>query len=215
MKYSKSDSEYFRNKKGGGLETNGKLNAANFSRSEIVELKEMNSSNNNTTKIKPIKIMVKKKSGVKSFFGKFFDDEHYIFFGLNQETGIYEYVIYLNPDFSPSGSSPIICKKRNDDGTIVELNHEKFLDINIRELSILIYNLLLKHQQNDKLLHENFFIYLLQFVLPSILKKSNSVNNKNLKDIIGKIKEKKKEIFGNHILPNNNNNNEPALPPRR
>ena len=143
--------------------------------------------------------------------------EHYIFFGLNQETGIYEYVIYLNPDFSSSGGSPIICKKRNDDGTIVELNHEKFLDINIRELSILIYNLLLKHQQNDKLLHENFFIYLLQFVLPSILKKSNSVNNKNLKDIIGKIKEKKKEIFGNrfgnHILPNNNS--EPALPPKR
>ena len=34
MKYSKLGSEYFRNKKGGGLETNGKLNAANFSRNE-------------------------------------------------------------------------------------------------------------------------------------------------------------------------------------
>ena len=70
MKYSKSDSEYFRNKKGGGLEKNGKLSESNFSRSESVELKEMNSSNNNssnnnTTKIKPIKIMVKKNQKLK------------------------------------------------------------------------------------------------------------------------------------------------------
>jgi len=222
MKYSKSDSEYFRNKKGGGLETNGKLNAANFSRSKNNRLKEINIRENENTlelpemnssgkyKINPIKIMVKKK-----LFGA---NEHYIFFGLNRETGIYEYVIYLNPDFSPSGGSPIICKKRNDDGTIVEIKHEMFLDINIRELSILIYNLLLKHQQNNKLLHENFFIYLLDFVLPLILKKYKKVNNENLHNIVGKIKEKKKEIFGNRfgnvILPNNNNS-EPALPPRR
>ena len=122
--------------------------------------------------------------------------------------------MYVNPDFAGyklNAGLPIICKKREDNGTIIDVTPEQFLNINIKELSILIYNLLLKHQQNDKLLHENFFIYLLQFVLPSILKKLNSVNNKNLKDIIDKIKDKKKEIFGNrfgnHILPNNTNNN--------
>ena len=43
------------------------------------EFQEMNSFNNKI-KIKPIKIMVKKKSKLKSFLGKLFDDEHYIFF---------------------------------------------------------------------------------------------------------------------------------------
>lgn len=214
MKYSKSDSEYFRNKKGGGLETYGILNAANFSRNEKNRLKEINIRKNANTlelpemnrngkyKIKPIKIMVKKNL--------LSANEHYIFFGLNRETGIYEYVIYLNPDFSRSGGggSPIICKKRNDDGTIVELNHEQVLAINIRELSILIYNLLLKHQQNKKLLHENFFIYLLQFVLPHILEKSKSVNNENLHNIVGKIQE-----IVDDTPPNNTNNL--ALPPKR
>ena len=73
MKYSKSDSEYFRNKKGGGLETNGKLNAMNFSRNNKNRLKEINIRENANTlelpemntngkyKINPIKIMVKKK----------------------------------------------------------------------------------------------------------------------------------------------------------
>ena len=213
MKYSKSDSEYFRNKKGGSLETNGKLNSSNFSRNEKNRLKEINIRKNANTlelpemntngkyKINPIKIMVKKNL--------LSANEHYIFFGLNRETGIYEYVIYLNPDFSSSGGgSPIICKKRNDDGTIVEIKHENVLDINIRELSILIYNLLLKHQQNKKLLHENFFIYLFGFVLPHILEKSKSVNNENLHYIVGKIKK-----IVDDTPPNNTNNL--ALPPKR
>jgi len=71
MKYSKSDSEYFRNKKGGGLETNGKLNSSNFSREtnkskEFFSLKNANThelpemNTNGKYKINPIKIMVKK-----------------------------------------------------------------------------------------------------------------------------------------------------------
>ena len=64
MKYYKLGSEYFRNKKGGGLGTNGKLNAANFS-NETVELQEMNSSNK---KINPIKIMVKKIQDLHLYF---------------------------------------------------------------------------------------------------------------------------------------------------
>ena len=104
MKYSKSDSEYFKNKKGGGLETNGTLNATNFSRNNKNRLKEINIRKNAKTleltemntngkyKINPIKIMVKKNL--------LSTNEHYIFFGLNRSTGIYEYVCYVNPKFS-------------------------------------------------------------------------------------------------------------------
>ena len=212
MKYSKSVSEYFRNKKGGGLETNGTLNATNFSRNNKNRLKEINIRKNASTlelpemntngkyKINPIKIMVKKNL--------LSANEHYIFFGLNRSTGIYEYVCYVNPKFS-NGGSPIICKKRIDDGNIVELTNEQFLNINIRELSILIYNLLIKHQQNTKLLDTNFLQYLLDYVFPKILEKSSHINNKNLNDIVGKIKE-----IADDTPPNNTNNNV-ALPPRR
>ena len=208
MKYSKLGSEYFRNKKGGGLGTNGKLNAANFS-NETVELQEMNSSNK---KINPIKIMVKKNSGFTSLFRKLFKshDEHYVFFGLNSDTGIYEYVMYVNPDFAGyklNPGLPIICKKREGDGTIIDVTPENFLNINIRELSILIYNLLLRHQQNNILLDQTFFKYLLDFVFPKILEKSSTVNNKNLNDIIDKIKN----ILKNQ---NNNANNNVKLPKR-
>jgi hypothetical protein len=139
------------------------------------------------------------------------------FFGYNPETSIYKYVCYVNPDFSdfnPNSGSPIMCKQK-DDGTIVVLTHEQFLNINIRELSILIYNLLLRHQENNLSLDQIFFKYLLDFVLPKILEKYKSVNNKNLHDIVGKIKKILR-------IPNNTNNsefptrnNDTTLPPRR
>ena len=211
MKYSKLGSEYFRNKKGGGLETNGKLNNSNFSAQEV-ELNEINSSNSSNNRIKPIKIMVKKKSGFKSLFRKLFKshDEHYVFFGFNKKSGIYEYVMYVNPDFAGyklNPGLPIICKKIEGGGTIIDVTPENFLNINIRELSILIYNLLLRNQQNNILLDETFFKYLLDFVFPKILEKSSTVNNKNLNDIIDKIKNILKK-------PNNNANNNIKLPIR-
>jgi hypothetical protein len=139
---------------------------------------------------------------------------------LNRETGIYEYVIYLNPKFASNGGSPIMCKKRNDDGSIVELTHDEVLNINIRELSILIYNLLLINQQNNKLLHQYFFKYLLDHVLPKIFEKYKSVNNHNLRDIVGKIKKIlniQNNTNNNTALPQKKNNtyNNVALPPRR
>ena len=227
MKYSKSDSEYFRNKKGGGLQTNGKLNAANFSNQENkrglnrrhtnpVELQEMNSSNNNNITIKPIKIMVKKKSGIKKLLGKFVSDEHYIFFGLNPITGIYEYVCYVNQDFGQLSTtgSPIICKKRDENGRIVDITHHHFLEINVQELSILVYRLLLIREKNKDFLNEEFFTYLSQFVIPIIL--NTEIHNKNYMYIVGTIKRILR-------IPNNTNNpeipnrinNDPALPPRR
>ena len=222
MRYSKSDSEYFRNKKGGDLETNGELNSENFCNkknsrglsrrnTKPAEFQEMNSFNNKI-KIKPIKIMVKKKSKFKSFFGKLFDDEQYIFFGLNQKTGIYEYVIYVNKDLSQLSISgtPIICKKRKDDGTIVELTHHEFLNINVKELSILVYHLLLIRKKNNDFIDEKFFIYLYQFVIPIIL--HAEIHNKNNISIVHKIKEILK-IKNN--TNNANNANNATLPPRR
>ena len=204
MRYSKSYSEYFRNKKGGGLETNGTLNASNFSmNTKPVELEEMNSSNN-TSKIKPIKIMVKKKSIFKKLLGKFASDEHYIFFGFNPETGIYEYVIYVNQDFgqlSTTGSL-IICKKRDENGRIVDITHHHFLKINVQELSILVYRLLLIREKNKDFLNEEFFTYLSQFVIPIIF--NTEIHNKNYMDIIRKIKTMLRII----------NNNEAGLPQR-
>jgi hypothetical protein len=215
MKYSKSDSEYFRNKKGGGLETNGKLNNSNFSAQEV-ELNEIGSSTK--IKIKPIKIMVKKKSKFNEFRKKLPNflkskDEHYVFFGFNPQNDIYEYVMYVNPDFAGyklNPGLPIICKKREDNGTIIDVTPEQFLNINIKELSILIYNLLLRNQQNNILLDQTFFKYLLDFVFPKILEKSSTVNNKNLDDIIVKIKNILKNQKNN--ANNNANNNNIKLP---
>lgn len=218
MKYSKSVSEYFRNNKGGGLETNGKLNEANFSNKENsrgltrrntkpAEFQEMNSLNNKI-KIKPIKIMVKKKLGFKGFLGKFVSDEHYIFFGFNPKTGIYEYVIYVNQGFSQLNTtgSPIICTRRKNDGTIVELTHHQFLEIDVQELSILVYRLLLIRKKNNDFLDEEFFRYLSQFVIHKIL--NTEIHNNNYMYIVDEIKK---------FLPkrNNNVNNDPVLPPRR
>jgi hypothetical protein len=227
MKYSKSDSEYFRNKKGGGLETNGKLNNRNFSRNEresytnkfsiisnnkfdrklteinphknktMTELSEMNSSGK--YKIKPIKIMVKKNL--------LSANEHYIFFGLNRENGIYEYVMYVNRNLGQLNTtgSPIICKKREENGRIVELTHKQFLKINVNELSILFYHLLLISKKNKDFIDKKFFDYLYQFVLPIIL--NTNVHNNNYKYIVGEIKKML------HFPPNNNTNN-PELPKR-
>ena len=216
MKYSKSDSEYFRNKKGGGLQTNGKLSAENFG-NQVVELNEINSSNNRI-KIKPIKIMVKKKSKFNDFRKKLPNflkskDEHYIFFGLNPRTGIYEYVIYVNQGFSQLNTtgSPIICKRREKDGTIVNVTHVQFIHINIKELSILVYHILLIRKKNKDFLNEEFFRYLSQFVIPIIL--DTEIHNTNYTYIVDKIKK----FLRNPELPkrNNNVNNDPALPPRR
>lgn len=204
MKYYKSNN----NKKGGKLEINGILSKENFNRNtKPVELKEMNSQSNNKTKINPIKIMVKKKS----FFKKFSSDEHYIFFGYDREKDTYEYVCYVNQEFSdynPNSGLPITCEQRKDDGTIVKLTHDEFLNINIKELSILVYHLILRYKENPKFIDEKFHMYISMFILPKILEKSKAVNNKNLSDIVNKIKT----IAG---IKNKNNKNVNELPKRR
>lgn len=209
MKYSKLGSEYFRNKKGGGLETNGKLNKANFSAQEV-ELNEIGSSNN---RIKPIKIMVKKKSKFNEFRKKLPNflkskDEHYVFFGFNPQNGIYEYVMYVNQDLGQLNTtgSPIICKKREENRRIVELTHQQFLEIDVNELSILFYHLLLISKKNKDFINEKFFEYLFQFVIPIIL--GAEVHNNNYKYIVGEIKKMLR-------FPNNANNNNLELPKRK
>ena len=167
----------------------------------------MTSQSNNKTKIKPIKIMVKKKS----FLKRFSSDEHYIFFGYDPDKDTYKYVCYVNQNFSesnPNSGSPITCEKRNDDGEIVKLTHAEFLDINIKELSILVYHLILRYKENPKFIDKKFHEYISMFILPKILEKSKTVNNKNLSDIVNEIKK----MIG--IKNKNQNKNVNELPKR-
>ena len=121
--------------------------------------------------------------------------------------------MYVNQDFSQLNTtgSPIICKKREENGRIVELTHHQFLEIDVQELSILVYRLLLILKKNEDFLNEKFFTYLSQFVIPIIL--DTEIHNTNYTYIVDKIKK----FLRNPELPkrNNNVNNDPALPPRR
>lgn len=154
--------------------------------------------------------MVKKKS----FFKKFSSDEHYIFFGYNPENdNTYEYVCYVNQEFSdhnPNSGSPITCEQRQDNGRIVKLTHDEFLNINIKELSILVYHLALIYKENPNLIDKAFHRYISMFILPKIIEIYKSINNKNLSDIVDKIKL----VIGIKNIKKNNNN-VLELPPRR
>ena len=200
MKYSKSESAYFRSSKkenpvkGGKLKEDGRLDTKNFNKNTInnppvpiqlfktkrksnhnfeVELSEMNSSSlNNSVKfevklsemnssslnnsVKPIKIILQKRT-----------NEPYIFFGYNDKTGKYRYVLHNKSGIFTS-KYPIKCNKLEDNEDIVELTHEQFLDIEIDQLIILFYHLLLirksKHEFMDKL-----FNYLNDYVIKRIL----------------------------------------------
>jgi hypothetical protein len=154
--------------------------------------------------------MVKKKS----FFKKFSSDEHYIFFGYNPENDTYKYVCYVNQEFSdhnPNSGSPITCEQRQDNGRIVKLTHDEFLNINIKELSILVYHLALIYKENPNLIDKAFHRYISMFILPKIIEIYKSINNKNLSDIVDKIKL----VIGIKNNKKNNNVNVNNLPPRR
>ena len=193
MRYSKSDSEYFRNKKGGGLEKNGKLNKNNFTNKNYVvpnqnisfELETMNNINKNNKQtssiekrnlrnndsIKKIKIMRN-----KGFLGF---NEPYIFFGYNPETRKYKYVCYNTPTFALSiVSDPIICMKLHDN-KIVKLTHEEFTKIDIEELIVLCYEFLKIRQKNHGFM-DTLFRYLSMFVFEKVINtKFHNSNNHN------------------------------------
>lgn len=182
MKYSKSESAYFRSSKkenpvkGGKLKEDGRLDTKNFNKNTInnppvpiqhfktkrksnhnfeVELSEMNSSSLNNS-VKPIKIIRQKRT-----------NEPYIFFGYNDKTGKYRYVLHNKTGIFTS-KYPIKCNKLEDNGDIVELTHEQFLEIEIDQLIILFYHLLLIRKSNHKFM-DKLFNYLNDYVIKRIL----------------------------------------------
>ena len=179
MKYSKSDSVYFRKSKkensikGGKLKEDGNLENIDFfskNRNNVVqqkngsfELKNMKPNNVDT----PIKIMIQKKT-----------QQPFIFFAYNPETKIYHLVCYINPNASKLHNNRIICKKlvihENGSSKIVRLSHIDFLNIGTEELIVLCYNFLKIREKNHGFMNE-LFEYLKMFVFDYVL--LNTPNN--------------------------------------
>ena len=200
MKYSKSDSVYFRSrkkensKKGGNLERNGTLETNDFSdrnqenrKNQEFELQEIRNRENQefklqeNKKVKPIKIMIQKST-----------NNPYIFFGYNPDRRTYIYVFY--EDIS---NSPVLIKchklqfEENDNNSeLVELKYEDIIKIETEELIILFYQFLLIRKENPNYMN-NLFKYLCDVVLPKIEKFHFSNNNefKNYKILVEEIKK--------------------------
>ena len=205
MKYSKSESAYFRKSKkensikGGKLRENGVLEKSDFSgkngnnvvpkqkfnvekNSNMgVELKNMNPTNvgryKPTNSVKPIKIMKQQLTG-----------EPFLFFGYNPQTDKYNLVCYNNF----SSINPIKCNKlvihANDSSEIVELSHAKFLIIPIEDLIVLCYHFL-KIRQKNRGFMDTLYKYLSDFVFEKVFgtQFSNSNNDKMYKDMVEEI----------------------------
>ena len=207
MKYSKSESAYFRNSKkvnsikGGKLKENGKLENSDFSgkngnnvvpkqkfkvkqNSNMgVELQNMNPNivgkYKPTNSVKPIKIMIQQLT-----------DEPFLFFGYNPKTDKYNLVCYNNKFNS---INPIKCKKlvihKNGSSKIVKLSHTDFLDIGIEELIVLCYHFLKIRKQNHGFM-DTLYEYLSNFVFEKVLGtqfQQNSNNHKMYRDMVKEI----------------------------
>lgn len=200
MRYSKSDSVYFRSrkkensKKGGNLERNGTLETNDFSDrngknriNQEFELQENRNRENQEFKLqenkngKPIKIMIQKST-----------NNPYIFFGYNLDRRTYKYVFYEDT----SNSSVLIkCYKlqfeeNNNSGELVEVNYSDIILIEIEELVVLFYHFLLIRKENPNYM-DNLFKYLCDFVLPKIehVHFSNINEFKYYKNLVEKIKK--------------------------
>ena len=215
MKYSKSDSVYFRKSKkensikGGKLKEDGNLENNDFfskNRNNVVpnqnfkvqqkngsfELKNMNPNNIDT----PIKIMIQKNT-----------QQPFIFFAYNPETKTYHLVCYINPDASNLHNNLIICKNlvihENGSSEIVRLSHIDFLNIGTEELIVLCYNFLKIREKNHGFMNE-LFEYLKMFVFDYVLlnTQNNNLNSdtsyhnmvKEIKEMLRNEKEYKQRM---------------------
>jgi hypothetical protein len=226
MKYSKSESAYFRNSKkensikGGKLRENGKLENSDFSgknENNVVpkqkfkvkknsnmgfELQNMNPNNvgkyKPTNSVKAIKIMKQQLT-----------DEPFLFFGYNPKTEKYRYVC-KNRKFNTL--NPIKCNKlvihENESSEIVELSHADFLNIGIEELIVLCYHFLKIRQKNHGFM-DTLYKYLSDFVFQKVLGTQfppNSNNHKMHRDMVKEIKkmvlEKGHRMFNKKMVEN-------------
>ena len=168
MKYSKSESAYFRKSKkentikGGKLKENGKLENSDFINENCFVMKRNNSSyefktmKQTNVDTPPIKIMIQKKT-----------NQPFLFFGYNPITCKYHLVCYINPTHSNLDNNLIKCNKlvidENGLHKIVELSRREFLTIGTNELIVLCYNFLKLRVNNYEFMNE-LFEYLKLFV---------------------------------------------------
>jgi hypothetical protein len=219
MKYSKSESAYFRKSKkensikGGKLKKDGILensdflgkNGNNVPKKEFI-MKQNNGSfefkNMNPNKVdtpinsdNPIKIMVQKGTG-----------KIFIFFGYDSKTQTYRYVCYINPNASKLHNIKIICEEmiqKNGSSKIVRLSHREFFGISIEELIVLFYNLLKIRKKHPEFMNE-LFEYLNTFVFHYQL--FNNLNNSNnhimYKDMVEEIGQmlRNEEIYKQNMM---------------
>lgn len=136
------------------------------------------SINNETNRVKPIKIMRQKLTG-----------EPYIFFGYNPIANKYNYVGYNNIRLNYI-TNPIKYKKlEQSSGNIVELSHQDFLNIGIEELIVLCYHFLKIRQKNHGFM-KRLYKYLNDFVFERVLGTMfpNTTNNHKIyKDMVEEI----------------------------
>ena len=221
MKYSKSESAYFRKSKkensikGGKLKKDGILENSDFSgkngnnvvpKKEFImkqkngsfELKNMNHTNVDTpiNSDNPIKIMVQKGTG-----------KIFIFFGYDSDTQTYRYVCYINPNASKLHNNLIICKKlvihKNGSSEIADVPHMQFLKIDIEVLIVLYYNLLKIRDKHPEFMNE-LFEYLQMFVFgcESLNIQNNTYLNNTYRSMVEEIGQmlRNEEIYKQNMM---------------
>ena len=197
MKYSKSDSAYFRKSKkensikGGKLKENGILENSDFfgkNGNNVVPKQKFKFGKNNNTEIK-LQIMMPNSQNPIKIMKQKITDEPYIFFGYNPVTETYHLVCYNNKF---SSINPIKCKKlvihKNGSSEIVKLSHTEFLNIGIEELIVLCYHFLKIRQKNHGFMN-TLYQYLSDFIFKKVLgtRFSNSNNHRMYKDMVEEI----------------------------
>jgi len=185
MKYSKSDSAYFRKSKkensikGGKLRENGKLENSDFSGkngNNVGKYKQRNV-------VKPIKIMKQKIT-----------DEPFFFFAYNPETETYHLVCYNNSKAKHGIEFKKLVIHKNGSSEIVKLSHREFLDIDIEELIVLCYHFLKIRQKNHGFMNK-LYKYLSTFVFEKVLGTRFPPNSNNHKMHRNMVKEIEKMVM--------------------
>lgn len=181
--------------KGGKLEENGKLDKTNFSQKIIIP-RHVRNNNENLIELQQMTIKNIKNNNIdinniiepKIMRQKGFRKEPYIFFGFNQNTNKYRYVFYNDLSwFSKTEISlnnityekEVICKKLNDDNTIVELDHFDIIKIPLIFLSHLFIFLSKKRIENENFM-ERIFDYLWNVIYHKITIKKNKYSSNRI-----------------------------------
>lgn len=185
--------EEYKSMKGGKLKENGILDKENFSQIIEIPLRRVKNNNESLIELQEMKrenvknnnIDIKSIPEPKIMRQKGFRKEPYIFFGFNPNTNKYRYVFYndlrwrwfskieIIPSNNITNEKKVICKKLEDNDTIVELKHIDITKIPLKILSHLFIFLLKKRKENEDFM-ERLFYYLYNVIYHKITKIKNN-----------------------------------------